>query len=260
MCLEMQRALVTGTPLMGCEKFEIPERARVLFVEQELGDMMLHPRATKIFAEEAREGRLAELNDWLFYASKSNLDLSSPEGRKMLGEWIDDARPNVVFLDPIGKLHSYAENDAGDINKLFHTLQEFLFKYQDLGMSFVMSHHFGKLNPDPRAARDELDPLNFRGSMRWVGDPDTIVTVKRVKEYETYYEDGRTSSSGEPYYDWWDVKMKFTMRGGAEPKNCWCSINEFDDFRVRFKKFEETKTREKPKPIPRLGIRSGTLT
>lgn len=263
LCIEMVRALVTGTPLYGCSKFGVPDRARVLLIEQELGEAILSPRLVKIFTEEEQAGRLDSLTQWMYYASKTaEMDLSSRNGVLLLERWIEEVRPNVVFLDPIGKLHNYSENDAGDINQLFHTLQGLVCKYQELGLSFVMSHHFGKLSPDPRTARDELDPLNFRGSMRWVGDPDTIVTVRKTKRYKTpYVQKGYSPEYRDEfenaYFKWWEVEMKFTLRAGSEPDNCLCTINQENDFRVRFVRFLEEVDEDMPKvkrktELPRL--------
>lgn len=232
LCLEMVRALATGTPLFGSEFFSVPERARVLLVEQELGSQMLRPRVVDIFAEEAREGRLPELREWLFYESKNpQASLSTSEGRAFLRELIAKARPNVLFLDPIGKLHAYAENEAGPINTLFMHLAALRDEFKALGLSVVMTHHFGKLSPDPRSARDELDPLNFRGSSRWVSDPDSIITVKRLRT-QTREKDGRK-------WKWWEVKMKFMLRAGPEPGEIFCNINREGDQRVRFARWAE---------------------
>lgn len=250
LCLEMVRALATGTPLFGREEFRVRERARVLLVEQELGEFMLQPRVLKVFEEERAAGRLPDLDEWLYYESKNpKVSLSTTEGREQLAEWVERARPNVVILDPIGKLHAYAENEAGPINVLFMHLAALRDRFRDLGLSVVMTHHFGKLSPDPRSARDELDPLNFRGSSRWVSDPDSLITVKRLRKHKVV-RDGEK-------WTWWELRMKFTLRAGTEPEDCYCSVNLHNDGRVRFMRWEAVEEEKeeqvrKAAALPRL--------
>ena len=49
--LEMMRALATGEDMFGNPQFVIPERAKVVLIEQELGDYILRGRAVEVFKE-----------------------------------------------------------------------------------------------------------------------------------------------------------------------------------------------------------------
>ena len=57
--LEMMRALATGEDMFGNPQFVIPERAKVVLIEQELGDYILRGRAVEVFKEAEEEGRPA---------------------------------------------------------------------------------------------------------------------------------------------------------------------------------------------------------
>ena len=249
--LEMMRALATGEDMFGNPQFVIPERAKVVLIEQELGDYILRGRAVEVFKEAEEEGKLPELNEYLYFHSKHPVaSLSTREGREFIRECVEESGANILFLDPIGKLHAYAENEAGPINVLFQHLADMRAEFKEQGLSVVMTHHFGKLSPDPRSARDELDPLNFRGSSRWVSGPDSLITVKRLRTHERRV--------GDRSWRWWDIKMKCVLRAGPEPQNMFCTVNKEGDLRVRFTRWEE-EDEEAPRrsEVPRLGGRRG---
>lgn len=172
--LNMARDLSTPNPtLWGIPGLEIPERANVLYVDQETGEHGLYLRASKMWAGE-------EPGPVFIQSDHSPLKIDTHLGRKKLEDLIEESRAQVVMLDPASNFIDGSENSNDDVKKLFHALYD--IRSRQIGVSFVLAHHFGK---PPRGADDRnvFDPherYNFRGAAKWVDSPDTVVTVVRV--------------------------------------------------------------------------------
>lgn len=220
--LEMARALALGQPPFGCPALHVPAPLKVLVVEQEIGEWGLKKRASKIFAGENRE--LLQKN--FFGVSKvRGLAVNETDSIKFLVELIHRTEAQVVFLDPIGKMHTYDENDNSQINRLFRRLDELIDACKGLQTSLVISHHFGKPGnlKDSRFGPDDemaFSPYNFRGASKWFDDPDTLVVCRR-------YEAPTPSS-------WWKIKSKWVQRQGESLGYMNFSVNRQNDLRVRW--------------------------
>ena len=236
--LDMARALSMGGYLFLNEDFKCVEPCKVLILEQELGEYVLSDRCQKVWRDEKD---LDRVNENLWYVSRSShINFSTRVGLDLVRKWLDLVQPNVLILDPIGKMHHYMENDAQHVNSLMENLDALRDDYVHNSMSIVFSHHFGKANPDPDRSRDVLDPYNFRGSTKWIDDVDTIITGVRPKKW-TFIENPGTPQK----YKWWKLRLGFTLRAGQEPENIVVSINEFNDLRVRFQGYEDGENQEK---------------
>lgn len=220
--LEMARALAQGQPPFGCPTLHVPEPLKVLVVEQEIGEWGLKKRASKIFAGENRE--LLQQN--FFGVSKvRGLAVNETDSIKFLVELIHRTGAQVVFLDPIGKMHTYDENDNSQINRLFRRLDELIDACKGLQTSLVISHHFGKPGnlKDSRFGPDDemaFSPYNFRGASKWFDDPDTLVVCRR-------YEAPTPSP-------WWKIKSKWVQRQGESLGYMNFTVNRRNDLRVRW--------------------------
>lgn len=216
--MELCRALSTGKVPFDCPWMSVPRPVKVLFVEQELGEYGLQLRAKVLFANEDR----SVFGDRLYYASKiPELQLDSREGRDLLIDLIEQVQPEVLFLDPIGRLHAYDENKSDQIQQLFNHLEELIHIYKDNDMSLVISHHFGKLPGDPKTSRDPMDPYNFRGSSKFFDDPDTLITMARLKTLDTKHKA-------------WQIKMHFETRQDEGLPDMMMEFNREADLRVRY--------------------------
>ena len=222
--LEYARALATGANLFGCRDFRVDRPARVLYIEQELGERGFQKRIKPVFAQENRD----LLEDNLFYVSKEpQMKFDSMEGRLLILKAIEEVEPNVVIIDPMGKMHAGDENDAQHVEKLMNFTETIRKRFTSAGLAMVILHHFGK---PPMAQRDKevFDPLNqynFRGSSKWFDAPDTIQTIQRLTNI--------------PGKEWqaWDLKTRFITRHGEEPPDLFLSVNRDADLRVRFEKY-----------------------
>lgn len=216
MALNLARSLAMGIPLFGIEEFVVPVKARTLIVEQEIGPVSMQERCRRIFHDDPSE--LREKN--VFIASKVGpFRLDDPHSVKWLISVCKDYGINVCFLDPIGKMHFYDENDNASINRLFHSLDGIIHECRDNGLSLVISHHFSKPFRDPSIKTDRLDPYNFRGASKFKDDPDTLVTAVVGQRHYAPYR-------------WWTVRTRWITRHGPEPPEFTLAVNRHDDLRV----------------------------
>lgn len=229
MMLEFARALAAGEPVFECPFFTTVKPCKVLVVEQELGEFGLKARADSIWTEEEIE-RLGRRADNLWYVSKvPELKLDNPAGRRLLHQMCEDIKPEVLILDPIGRMHGYDENNAQEVAKLFSHLDELQKANAARNMALVISHHMGK----PKSERDHVDPLDpyeFRGSSKFFDNPDTLVTIQRYSELPKAHEA-------------WTLRVRFTLRHGESPDDMVFHVNELQDSRVRFVRFVSAQPR-----------------
>lgn len=212
--LNTAKALATGENLYDIKEMPTKE-SRVLFVEQEVGDYKLQDRVYRV----CRKMDLKKMHDNLFYVSKvPELQLDTYEGQQILKDLINDVEPNVLILDPIGKLHGYEENSNSQIGDLFKTFEECKKIKPDKDLSVIFSHHTRKpAGYVPGAPKyDPLDPHTARGSSRWFSDPDTIVMCNRSLTEKNPWER-------------WRVQMRIILRHGSGPEDFVVSVN-WDQF------------------------------
>ena len=220
--LELARALSSGDRPFGYSRFEIPQAARVLILDQELGAYGLQARAKKIFAGHPVEC----LTENLWWSSKHpEMKFDTPEGRAVIRGLVEDVRPNVLILDPISKFHSSDENSNTEIARLLLNIDHLISDFREQELSVIIAHHFGKPSRDPRWAWDKLDPYNFRGSSNWYGDMDTLATMQRMPQMAGLKHEA------------WRIRTRWISRHGEAPvKELIFTVNQLNDLRVRFEK------------------------
>lgn len=222
--LELARALTTGTVPLGHPQLEALPPCRVLLIEQEVGETGLQKRLQAIFKDE----NPLDFGPNAFYASKiPEMQLQRREGMKILHDLVEQIQPNVLLLDPVGRMFSGDENKSDEVQGLFTFLDKMLKMYEGNGMSIVLSHHFKKPNKDD----DPLDMYNFRGSGKWPACPDTLLTVQRL---------------GRLYRPWkaWELKLRFETRQDEPPEEAIVSVNAEQDLRVRYVRLVHAKPPE----------------
>lgn len=221
--LEMVRALALGTVPFDNPKFVVERPTKCLLIEHELKPYGLQKRTQDFFTPE----ELDLVEDKLYYISgEPSLEFSSDAGRKKITYAVEKFRPEVLFLDPIGKMHYFDENDAASMAKLMHYMDTLLRLGADWGMSLVFSHHFGKPPNDPPVGYDPLESYHFRGSSKFKDDPDTRVTVQRLKRLPVGWES-------------WRMKTRWLTRQGEALPDMYFTFNEHKDLRVRFDRTDE---------------------
>lgn len=175
--MEFARALSTGTRPFSSSIFSVPEKVKVLVIEQELGEQ----ESQKRFSNTLKNLRPSAYGDNLYSLSKvPDMQVNINEGLKYLYDCVDRVQPNVLILDPISMFHGFDENSNTEIGDLFKRLEKIKGAFTHLSLSLILSHHFKKPSVGPYKT-DTLSPYNFSGSQRWFNTPDTLATFHRGK-------------------------------------------------------------------------------
>lgn len=241
--LEFARCLATGFRPFDSPLFWVPERAKVLLIEQELGEHELHKRTSTTFARH----KPTQYADNIYYLSQvPEMQINEPNGLQYLVDAIDHVKPNVVFLDPISMFHGFDENSNTEIGLLFQRLAKIRAGYANEELSFVISHHFKKPGMGQYKA-DPLDAYNFSGSQRWYNTPDTRVTFNRYKDLP--------DSSG------WYVNSRWIPRRGKKLDDIKFLITPTDEHcQIRVVSGEtDVETGEKAKLLPDIKKTTGFI-
>lgn len=160
----------------------------------------------------------------MFYQSKDpEFNFNSQKGLDFIYRTIDDSEPSVLILDPIGRMHHFAENESGGINRLGELLDIIIYRYSKTNLSIIYTHHFRKkpqIQGKDMGNYDPLDIYNFRGSAKWVDDADTIITMTKYTEHRNPHK-------------WWYIGMRMTLRDDEGLDDLYLSVNRLNDLRVR---------------------------
>lgn len=162
----------SGAPLMP-----VSRKARVLYLEQEMGEQGLlerlrgkdddHPGILSLATEE----ELLAL-DIHIKPRNTAMRLDTDEGRDYINAEVASVKPDVVFMDPMAKFHLQDENSAQEMGAVMRAGDHLI---EDHGCALVWVHHVGKENPDnPRRGGARL-----RGSSAIFGDIDSFIEVQR---------------------------------------------------------------------------------
>jgi RecA-family ATPase len=232
--LSLLKSLLFGEPLFDVPQWIVKEPCRVLYIDRELGPHIFYDRISLAFERYVRgcaPDVLQRFHDNAWFMSRDDdsrhINLSTDRGKAILLNALDIVKPHVLFFDPIGKLHSFEENDAGGMNQLFLAMEQIRNEHIEREMSIVFSHHFGKLSSSRDSGRRPLDPYNFRGSTRWYDDPDTILTARKTREHRISDE-----------HKWWECEVDLDpARAGMHPDPFVVHVNEFNDRCVHFQRW-----------------------
>lgn len=231
--IEMAQALAHGELPFGCPEFVVPEPVRAMVIEQEVGERGLQIRGRKI----CNDYKAQYADNFWYITMEPDMQFDTPEGRKLVLEAVSKVEPNVLFLDPISRMHGYDENDNGQINKLVRHLANLKKMFKHKEMSLVISHHYGK---PPRGMDlqgwDPLDFNNFRGASKFRDDADALITVQRLKYLDTKWKA-------------WKLKTRFRLRHGEEPNDMIFTVNKENDLRVKWERTLVNTQELKPEEV-----------
>ncbi len=153
------------------------------------------------------------------------LQLDNPAGWKILRDALTMKEPNVLVLDPIGRmLGSYNENKNEEVGQVLNKLEQLLKDYASAELALILTHHSKKPDTMAGSSFDPLSPFSMRGASRFYADPNTIMMINRTREYR--------NSAGRPA---WEVTARIAMRQAEPLPDLKLSVNDCSDLRVRFK-------------------------
>lgn len=178
--LNIMLALAKGTPLFdaydkqGKPLFPVSRKCRVLYMEQEIGDIGLQER---LRGKDGKPGLLTnEVLEGLDLHIKTRdtaLRLDTEEGQKAIYAEVASVMPDVVILDPLAKFHLLDENSAQEMAIVGRVTDHII---EDTGAAPIWIHHTakppGEAYATPRTGGDRL-----RGSSAIFADIDTLMLV-----------------------------------------------------------------------------------
>jgi regulatory protein RepA len=158
----------------GKPVFPVAKKCRVLYIEQEIGDIGLQERLRGVEGKDGLlQGASPALMDWLIKTRDTQMRLDTDEGRDLLYQEVESVHPDVVILDPMAKFHLLDENSAQEMSVVGRVGDHFIEK---TGCSVIWVHHSSKPPSSaletPRSGGDRL-----RGSSAIFADVDTVMLV-----------------------------------------------------------------------------------
>jgi KaiC/GvpD/RAD55 family RecA-like ATPase len=118
---------------------DIVRAARVLFVQFEVSEPRMHQRVVSV-ADSFNLSPTANVP--LYFSTLPNLRLDTDEGAAVFERLVRACKPDVVFLDPLSKIHQREENSASDMqSELFDRLDNIILKHN---VSLIIAHHVNK--------------------------------------------------------------------------------------------------------------------
>jgi len=150
--LEEALCLALGVPV--CGKFNVPERQRVLFIEEEDSPQRVKARVDALsrghgFDPDDPAFR-AELDQQFQVAVWTNFSLDDPDMVLSLDKTLEQFRPRVVYLDALRKMTTRDLNPQHEASKLVNSLDELRRKHNCI---FRVLHHYRKGQAHGRTAR-----------------------------------------------------------------------------------------------------------
>jgi len=149
----MARAIGTGTHFFGLPAKE----GRVLYLEVDTPEQLA--------ASRLRSSPPAP-NVWWEFMEPLSIPNVTPEQHSILREAKEIARPDVVFVNTLRKVHDLDDKDSR-APKLVYSFFRHLFPTSAL----VFVHHMRKTHQDPKAVVDQKE--GFSGANNWLNDAQT---------------------------------------------------------------------------------------
>lgn len=150
----------------------IMRAARVLFVQFEVSEARFQQRIHGI----SHEYNLpSDTNLPLFFATLPALQLDVDYGMTRLLKLLDACDPEVLFLDPLYKIHNREENSASEMQSLYDNLDTVI---RERGLSVILTHHVNKRSDVRGWAR-------VRGSGQLPAWVDSLLTLDSHNQGKT---------------------------------------------------------------------------
>src|SRR5271170_7237171 len=184
--LDMALSVATGTACLG--RYSIPEPGPVLIYLAE--DALLVVRERIEGMARYRGLDLAQVEIHVITAPVLRLDRD--RDRTRLWETAKRLQPRLLLLDPLVRLHSVDENNAGEVAELlayFRSLQ------RQLDLSVLLVHHTRK-----NAAGGAAAGQGLRGSGDIHAFGDSNLYLRRTREHLVLSSEHRAAPASAPVY------------------------------------------------------------
>jgi len=175
----MQAALHLVCGVSPFLKGEVMEKAKALVIQQEITEFMFRKRIENMLMSGKRFASMIPLESLGLITStkeryKLNVDKDFDEVKKL----IEDAEPDVLFLDPFYTFHSLNQNLDKD---MVAVMDKLLFLKESYPIGLFFSHHFTlkKDMEDPTSQPEIMG--RFKGSTSIVDPLDCVITLSRLR-------------------------------------------------------------------------------
>ena len=156
-------SIATSKPFLGLKTNGLP---RVLFVQFEVSENRFRQRVNAI----ARKWRIPPDNDVpLHLITLPSMKLDKGQGAYEFRRMIRAFKADVVFLDPMAKLHTTDENDQQSMVQLLDTIDDIV---DETGTAVVIVHHQSK-------ARESESWARIRGSSYIAGWAESLLILDK---------------------------------------------------------------------------------
>jgi len=173
-------ALASGRKYFG--PFEVGRPGRVLYLDWENGMGTLARRLQELGSAHGDTGE--RLNIWTPFLDDRGMNLNTPEGLRVLQEWIEWARPDVVVIDTLRSAYpGLEENSAAEWAKI----GQLATKIRNAGMAVVLVHHSNKPNE--------------HGQGREAGSTAQLTTLETQIRVSQVFEDEATAKMKAGLFD-----------------------------------------------------------
>jgi RecA-family ATPase len=173
LCMDLGMCLVNGHPWAT---FKVPGGERVLYLQFEISELLMHRRFDKMAEAWKREnGHIRKSRDFLRVWYEPFLKLDNQTGRGVLIDELREIKPTVLIIDPLFKALSGNILDPNSVRALVDSLDSLIDVYD---FSIILIHH-------TRKGSVEDQPVNYDPSDDMLGSAvfswwaDSIVKVNR---------------------------------------------------------------------------------
>ncbi len=142
--LNQALCLARGKPWLD---FSVLKSIRVGIMQQEIPEGALKERLQKMLGSEVDPSFLSLIP----HCSRQGLKLDTKAGLDFLRRWLDEAKIDLLQLDPLYTFHSGDENSAKDMGRFFSPLQQII---RDYSIAVEIIHHHGKPSQVEREGGD----------------------------------------------------------------------------------------------------------
>ncbi len=220
--LELCRALSLGENPFGHPEITCPEAAKVLLIEDEVKEWGLQKRGRRVF-----EGVSASyLNEKMAVLSGvPDIRLDTQKGFDIIKANIDKHEPNILMLDPMGRLIGSIDENRNDlIGNILNKLDRVLATYASTNLSLIMVLHSKKPDTRKDSNWDPLSPHAISGAGKWFRNPDAILMINKTASYRNTQGQKAARIAGR-----WEIRQ-----GEGFDIDHTFTFNDLGDLKVRY--------------------------
>jgi RecA-family ATPase len=198
--------MACGRPLLGACRvdkhsklqpaFPVSKPCRVLYFEQEVGEMDMQERTLSMLSGFTPEEQELIGDNMGLHSTDHGMRLDDPEGWARMKAMIIDFKPDIVALDPLKEFHYTDENSAQLMSAV---LRDIIMLKEELKFALIITHHTSK--PSKEKAND--DPNALRGSGYLFGAGDTFWMLNQVGRKNGHIKVSTTLRRGKPLADFY---------------------------------------------------------